>query len=57
MAAKAVPEMASKVAPYAQMAAKLGIPLELLLRSGELNANEEEELEKRRKQGITLTKP
>jgi hypothetical protein len=29
----------------------------LLLRSGELNANEEEELEKRRKQGITLTKP
>jgi hypothetical protein len=54
MAAKAVPEMASKMAPYAQMAAKLGIPLEFLLRSGELNANEEEELAKRRKQGVTL---
>lgn len=51
---KAGSELMSK---YGPMAAKLGIPLELLTYSGALNTNEEEELAKRRKQGVTLTKP
>lgn len=41
--------------PIARAAVKLGIPLELLLRSGSLNEGEEEELAKRRKMAPTIT--
>jgi hypothetical protein len=54
---KAGSELMSK---YGPMAAKLGIPLSVFMTAmtpGELNTNEEEELAKRRKQGVTLTKP
>ncbi len=54
---KAGSELMSK---YGPLAAKLGIPLSVFtagMTPGELNANEEEELAKRRKQGATLTKP
>jgi hypothetical protein len=63
-AGEAAVELGEKVGPKAaavanspltKMALKMGIPLELLLRSGELNADEEEELAKRRKMAPTIT--